>query len=748
MRKMSNGYKIIITILTISLIFTFSGCRAEEKSLEVVLENCPEYIELVEAVDEIIGSFSMDDIDAEVLNEFENASAERKSEIALEFAGDIARANFFGISSYEILGISGTLVKAYPHPLLLNNFAAMVLEELGPEEALYFFMLAVAQEPENPVFLTNLANIHLELEEYSEARLYAEQALIAANDFGPAYQVLTTLNLHDENYILAAETMIKSAKYCFNDISAYHFMSFLDAVNQLDPIVDEYPLREEFINELYTIAKENTGGFTDVSTDIPDSQLTLKKFPQIGGAEHLMNSEAYFEKIFTDIYEKENEIKNYYGQYSNTADQILFQAEYNYTDDDSEYPVMSYVRQICAVRVLESYYRFNLKKLEAENQEKIDEIKQRMSDDLEIKDKGFYNRIEELEKTFEKYSDQSLGALLSGNLDKIEGNIEEAVKTGLNIKEVRVQHANERLQVMKNYANQTVSICQNYYNEQKVLLEEYWLRCGGLLKYIQNFDVYMDLCGEREELVIDFLLSPLHPVSSMGLSLKGQKELVNQAIADYETYKEMYKKYLDSGVSLRPEEEKEPKPGDPDYVPDIERQAIEEWPGLTDMGSWGVELSDPIFNLISVSVSYDGDNVAFDFNTIVGGRKAEFNFSNRSFTTQKLVGTTGTGNTKWFTDRAAVSSALDRAGALGRGTKKLGNVGISFSEGTRTGTYIERNGSNVITDSGTIYVREKGGGIGKFGKSTTITVRKSYKSSIATKTVSTKYKFFFATFEY
>ena len=68
-----------------------------------------------------------------------------------------------------------------------------------------------------------------------------------------------------------------------------------------------------------------------------------------------MNSEAYFEKIFTDIYEKENEIKNYYGQYSNTADQILFQAEYNYTDDDSEYPVMSYSQaDMCGqgVRVL------------------------------------------------------------------------------------------------------------------------------------------------------------------------------------------------------------------------------------------------------------------------------------------------------------------------------------------------------------------------------------------------------------
>ena len=50
----------------------------------------------------------------------------------------------------------------------------------------------------------------------------------------------------------------------------------LEAVSQLDAEVDEYPLNETFINDLYDIAKENTGSFTDVSTDIPESQLTLK----------------------------------------------------------------------------------------------------------------------------------------------------------------------------------------------------------------------------------------------------------------------------------------------------------------------------------------------------------------------------------------------------------------------------------------------------------------------------------------
>jgi tetratricopeptide (TPR) repeat protein len=748
MKMISKRYKIIIAILTISLMLTFSGCGGEKRSLDVVLEECPEYIELVEAVDEIIGPFSMDEIDAEILKEFENASAERKAEIALEYAGDIARANFLGISDDEILGISGTLVKAYPHPLLLNNFAAMVLEHESPEEALYFFMLAAAQEPDNPIFLTNLANIYLELEEYQEARLYAEQALIEANDYGPAFQVLTTLNLHEENYILAAETMIKSAKYCFNDTSIYHFISFLEAVNQLDPNKDEYPLREEFLDELYTIAKESADGFTDASTDIPDSQLTLKKFPQITGADNLMNSEAYFEKLFHDIYEKENEIKDYYGQYSGVADQILYQTAYGYIENDSEFPVMTYIRQICAFRVLESFYRFNLKKLEVENEERISEIKERMSDEIIKKDKDYLNRIEELEKAKEEYSNQSLGALLAFELDLVQEEGQEVIRTLINIYELRVEHANAILQIMKRYANEIVNVCQDYYNEQKVLLEEYWLRCGGILKYIQNFDVYMDLCGDREEMVIEFIISPLHPVSSIGLSLGAQKELLDQAKESLEFYKELCKDTLDSGISLRPEEEKEPQPGDPDYVPDIEREAITNFPESTDMGSWGLVLEDPIFNLISISVSYDGEALTFDLSSIIGGGQASFNLTNRSYYTHTLVGSTATGNTKWFTDRAAVSSALDKAGALGRGTKKLGNLGISFSEGTQTGTYVMRDRSNQITDKGIVYIREKGGGIGKFGKTQTVTVHKSFVTGVAAKSTSTKYKFIFGSFEY
>ena len=196
-----------IVLLIMIPILALTGCASEHDSVN--LESNEEYMEFIEKVDDAILGFSLEDIESERAKEFMNASAEKQSELAMELADDIARANFMGVSNDEIMGLAGTAVKAYPHPLLLNNFATMVLEEWGPEEALYFYTLAAAQEPENPVILTNLANVYLELENYTEAKQYADLAVSASNDYGPAYQVLTTLHLKDENSQLAAETMVK-----------------------------------------------------------------------------------------------------------------------------------------------------------------------------------------------------------------------------------------------------------------------------------------------------------------------------------------------------------------------------------------------------------------------------------------------------------------------------------------------------------------------------------------------------------
>lgn len=311
-----------------------------------------------------------------------------------------------------MLKIAGNMVKAYPHPLLLNNFGVMVLEQKSPDEALYFLLLSAAQDPDNPVVLTNLANVYMELEYYAEAKLYAEKALGASNDYGPAYQILTTLHLKDDNSPLAAETMIKSAKYCFNDISVYHFSSFLNAVSQLDPKEDDYPLNEEFLDELYMIAKENTGSFTDVSTDNPDSQLTLKGFPPITGPENLMRSEGYFDQLFSERHEKESEINRYYKDYLGVADQYLGQVGYSFSaEQENMFPVYTYARQICAVKVLDSFYRFELKRLYEENQDDIKEIHKKMWDEIDKIEDEYQIRQEEWEEKAEEYSEQMLGEI-------------------------------------------------------------------------------------------------------------------------------------------------------------------------------------------------------------------------------------------------------------------------------------------------------------------------------------------------
>lgn len=743
--------KSIILLLVFSIII-FSGCNKKgSKSLN--LDSCDEYVELIEEIDDIIDSYSLEGIESDLLQEFNKASAERKSEIALDFADDIARINFLGVSNSDMLGIAGNMVKAYPHPLLLNNFGVMVLEEKGPDEALYFLLLSAAQNPDDPVILTNLANVYLELEYYEEAKLYAERALTASNDYGPAYQILTTLHLKDDNSPLAAETMIKSAKYCFNDISVYHFNSFLNAVSQLDPKEDDYPLNEAFLDELYIIAKENTGSFTDVSTDNPDSQLTLKEFPPITGPENLMKSEEYFDKLFSERHEKESEINWYYEDYLGAADEYLGQVEYSFSaEQENVYPIYTYARQICAIRVLDSFYRFELYRLYEENQDDIKELLEKMWNEIHKIEDEYLKRQEEWEEKAEEYSDQALGEIFAAPLgadsDLGQGEAKKSIEAAIQVDNLEVEKQNAVMQKIKSYSNDVVNKCHDYYNEQKIILEEYWLRYGGLLKYIEDFDAYMCLSAERERMIYSFVTLPIHPVDNMGGSLRAHQEILDQAKADLEFTKSAFKDYINNNPQPEPKED-EPEnseQGDPNFSPDIEREAISEFKESSDMGEWGLELAEPIFGLANVSASYDGEKLSVEYGSILGGGKVEYNTSDGTFYNHKLYGTTAMGNTGWFKDTSVVKSALKKSGVLGQAVKSLGDTSFSYSD--KSGIYIEKNRANTLTDTGIIHVRESGGTIGNFGKSKKITVKKSLMSGVAIKSTTTKYKFMFGSFEY
>ena len=161
------------------------------------------------------------------------------------------------------------------------------------------------------------------------------------------------------------------------------------------------------------------------------------------------------------------------------------------------------------------------------------------------------------------------------------------------------------------------------------------------------------------------------------------------------------------------------------------------------MGEIGVELQEPIFGLASVSASYDGEKVSFEYSSLFGGGKYEYNSSDGTVYSHKLYGATAMGNTGWFKDSAVVKSALKKTGIAGSVVKSLGDTGfhIPMSE-------FIKNPANIITDIGKIHVRETGGTVGNFGKAKKITVKKSLISGVAIKSTTTKYNFKFVSFEY
>lgn len=379
-----------------------------------------------------------------MLKEFNKADAERKSVMALEMARDMAIVETFDLTTDEMFVLSGEAVKAYPHPLLLNNFGAMVYERIGEQEGLKLFLLALNQEPDNPIILTNIANIYIELEDFSSAEEYAKRALQTQEDYGPAYQVMTTIHLKNENSMLAAETMIKSAKHGFNDLTMYHFDSFLSAVDSLDPLVDEYPLKEEFLDLLYTIAKENVDTLEqNTSIDIPEAQLKLKSFPQITSVDNLGNSYKYLGEELSKIMGLHSASMEFNMNYVGAYNDYFYSSQ---EGKDGVYPVKKNIRQAYAYEVIKSFYKFKIDKVKAKY---LEEDSKRYSDY-----QNSYNNIakvydEKLDgiksKEEEVFKEWGKGTTNIGNLEDtlmylLSDFIRDGSETALKLVQLYVEH--------------------------------------------------------------------------------------------------------------------------------------------------------------------------------------------------------------------------------------------------------------------------------------------------------------------
>lgn len=702
------------------------------------------YQDLVLAADRITSCFAPSGQSMPLANEFAQADDKGKYEIAIELADDMAVAQLFKVTTPGMLAMSGDAVKSFPHPLLLNNYAAMLVGVGALEDALFFFLQALEQEPDNPVLLTNIANIYLDMEDFGAAEQYAKKALASMSEFGPAYQVLTVIHLKNKNSELAAETMVKSAQHCFNDLTMQHFDSFLDEVQKLQPPEDEYPLKEEFIDLLYKIASENVDTKeVNSSADTPGAQLRLKPFPGISSGEQLIASADYLAGEVEKFQQKFIEVST---EIIKAGDPIAEHLNSQQESRSGVYPVKKNLRQIYALRVLFSFYTFKLDESSRYISQRAEKIKDSRNNELQKNYEIYSEKIKQADIDWEEFEDQLLRDLLNMFSTNKLPDMAQYSKKALEGLKLKVEEKRAEQAICKRYTNELAIIYREGYGLLRVNLEEFWLRCGGLMKYLteENIFNYFDLL--RQRLVYSYIVRPIGSLQTDGDYLKAEDERLKfyeQMLARAsQAVTEQVEEHRKAEERKKAEEAQANKGGD--TVPDIEKEAFTIYPENGDLGDIGLETGLFGFN---ASSQFNGENFKLSVESPTDSMGGEHNVFDNTQTAYVMHGVKAEANTEWYMKNKSTLEALENAGKVGRAAKALGSIGLGFSSSVKTGEYITTDANKRIIDRGMIYVRESGGEAVNFGRSEKIEVRKSYMTGVALKSKTVKYKFMFASHE-
>jgi len=476
--------KKLLLIVLVMVLLLITGCQKKAANTNQSSEKIDDgqilaiSAEIMNSVPEEIKS-EME----EMFREYNEADAEAKKLTALMLSTDVSLGQLGMINEQMLLQMAGNALQAYPeHPLVINNAASVLFDAENTEKAILLYEQALNVVPDNPIFLTNLANAYIQKGDFASAEKYAKESLVADPEYTAAYQVLTVCHLEKGEDLLAVETLIKSTKNCFNYVSIAQFSSLLQELQSLD-VEDEFPIREDLIDELYTLAKQDAE-YVYMGMDTPDGQIKLKPFPAIATladfvakGDSFVREENKFSAKFDEAMQK---------RFEASADDIL--AVHNYIEGsiakiEGVYPARESLKQIFAFKILTAFYEHKYKQAYHAFKERSD---------LEYED---YTKKRELIMSVlsdkAETSDDGVAILYgySGSLDEL------------------VDLSN--IYFKDFYSNQT-----DYYNEVKQITEEYWLKSNGMLKYVSHEPTFNDLLAERDILVYSELLAT---VGGLGL---------------------------------------------------------------------------------------------------------------------------------------------------------------------------------------------------------------------------------------
>lgn len=470
----------------------------------------------IEEICSMLSKTSSERLDDSTLNSwdeafewYDEADEEAKKLTAMCIITDVALGQMGGYDRNSLLYLTEKALSAYPeHPLILANAGSVMFEAGYTDEAINLYLQSLAVSPGNPIVLTNLANCYLNKGEYSKAEQYAASSLAVDSEYSPAYQVLTSVHLENGDHILASETMIKSAKNCFDDVTMHQMDSFLQEVETLEP-TDEFPLKEEIMEEFYEIMNQE-GQAVLPGMDTPEQQLKLPDFPEVSTMDGLINMREEFgkatnewmdlrDKAFERLMENSSKMGEYIGQRSLSS--------------TSAAGVPS-LKQIYAFKILTSFYQHKLKV--AENDFAVENDK--ITTDIE----------KQYEKAEEKLPDD---IKMNNQWDSIEERALSGAAPDAIWPEIREQfedfdgYMEELIEADAKGSKQILELRRKYYNEVRQICEEYWLKAGGMLKYVGDEGTFESLCAMREFTVYNSMYVTIFDLDMLGMSYQFKNEL-------------------------------------------------------------------------------------------------------------------------------------------------------------------------------------------------------------------------------
>lgn len=409
-------------------------------------------------------------------------------------------ASILSLYGYDKLSLALLAAAAEGNPLdptIVNNMACSLRAQDHLQDSLKLLSYAHKLAPADIDILINLGNTNLDMGNVEHANLWFRSVLDFDNDYGPAHEGLMLCYISEQNYKVAMRHMIKAAKNCYSP----SIQKVYDKIRNLENYED---IRDEVLKgfSMADIAetyqrKRNDGGMDNI--DVPANQLRIPNFPAYPTAEVFManikNTNDFAMSLINPGLDQLKELDQMLkmaedligsfqsgglgGLLENMKDEGLVdskQQENPGVEDGNLTLSLSYEREQFTMSLLGDYLDMKVEELTKDMNEAISDTENDpLMDMLERSDREMKSRGDN-EQAWLSAMANNWGNSFALSNDTIKAN-----KVNLN------QHLDAFYRAVI-----------PAYNNVKPELEEYWLRTGGIVKYVGDEQLFKALSLERK----------------------------------------------------------------------------------------------------------------------------------------------------------------------------------------------------------------------------------------------------------